>query len=79
MDHRHVPRVHLDGLEGALSRPLRAPRLMKVLLFVVAMCHWSACLFWVIGRPESLMTDLCLAEVKPNWPRGGCDPLGFVG
>lgn len=52
---------------------------MKVLLFVVAMCHWSACLFWVIGRPESLMTDLCLAEVKPNWPRGGCDPLGFVG
>lgn len=23
------------------------PRLMKVLLFVVAMCHWSACLFWV--------------------------------
>lgn len=32
--------------------------LMKVLLFVVAMCHWSACLFWVIGRPESLMTDL---------------------
>ena len=38
------------------------PRLMKVLLFVVAMCHWSACLFWVIGRPESLMTDLRPAE-----------------
>ncbi|CAJ1435061.1 unnamed protein product [Effrenium voratum] len=32
--------------------------LMKVLFFVVAMCHWSACLFWVIGRPESLLTDL---------------------
>lgn len=36
--------------------------LMKVLLFVVAMCHWSACLFWVIGCQESLLTDLLPPE-----------------
>lgn len=47
--------------------------LLRVLSVVVAMCHWSACLFWLIGLPRNLFTELMsdeeqLAyEAAPHW------------
>lgn len=47
--------------------------LLRVLCVVVAMCHWSACLFWLIGLPRNLFTELMsdeeqLAyEAAPHW------------
>lgn len=32
--------------------------LVRILLVVVAVCHWNACIFWMVGNPESLITDL---------------------
>ena len=36
--------------------------LLRVLCVVVAMCHWSACLFWLIGLPRNLFTELMSDE-----------------
>eukprot|EP00931_Biecheleriopsis_adriatica_P046893 TRINITY_DN26982_c0_g1_i1.p1 TRINITY_DN26982_c0_g1~~TRINITY_DN26982_c0_g1_i1.p1 ORF type:complete len:691 (+),score=112.11 TRINITY_DN26982_c0_g1_i1:79-2151(+) len=47
--------------------------LFKVLVTVVAICHWSACLFWMVGCPSSLVTDLLPNSVSepfaalPHW------------
>lgn len=32
--------------------------LVRILLIVIAICHWNACIFWMVGNPESLITDL---------------------
>ena len=31
--------------------------LIRVLLVVVGICHWNACLFWIVGARESIVTD----------------------
>eukprot|EP00931_Biecheleriopsis_adriatica_P006914 TRINITY_DN108259_c0_g1_i1.p1 TRINITY_DN108259_c0_g1~~TRINITY_DN108259_c0_g1_i1.p1 ORF type:complete len:727 (-),score=134.62 TRINITY_DN108259_c0_g1_i1:30-1916(-) len=47
--------------------------LLKVFVTVVAICHWSACIFWIIGSPSSLITDLLPKDVAdsfaalPHW------------
>eukprot|EP00930_Biecheleria_cincta_P029963 TRINITY_DN20787_c0_g2_i1.p1 TRINITY_DN20787_c0_g2~~TRINITY_DN20787_c0_g2_i1.p1 ORF type:complete len:766 (-),score=161.80 TRINITY_DN20787_c0_g2_i1:134-2431(-) len=47
--------------------------LVRILFIVVAICHWTACVFWMIGNPESLITDLLpdrMAEQfakTPHW------------
>ncbi|OLQ05605.1 Potassium voltage-gated channel protein eag [Symbiodinium microadriaticum] len=41
--------------------------LMKVLAFVIAMCHWNACLFWVIGSTDSILVDIMPAEMAANF------------
>lgn len=47
--------------------------LIRILFIVVAICHWTACVFWMIGNPRSLITDLLpdtVAEVferSPHW------------
>jgi len=32
--------------------------LIKVFCTVLALCHWFACLFWMVGSPESLITSI---------------------
>eukprot|EP00928_Gymnodinium_smaydae_P018566 TRINITY_DN17067_c0_g1_i1.p1 TRINITY_DN17067_c0_g1~~TRINITY_DN17067_c0_g1_i1.p1 ORF type:complete len:692 (+),score=118.83 TRINITY_DN17067_c0_g1_i1:198-2273(+) len=47
--------------------------LLRVLLVVVAICHWFACIFWIVGSPVSLVTELLPAGVQadfralPHW------------
>ncbi|CAE7542245.1 eag [Symbiodinium natans] len=47
--------------------------LVRILVIVVAICHWSACIFWIVGSPESLITDLMPNEMYqefaqvPHW------------
>lgn len=47
--------------------------LLRVLSVVVAMCHWSACLFWLVGLPKNLFTELMSDEEQlayeagPHW------------
>lgn len=47
--------------------------LVRILLIVIAICHWSACIFWMVGNPESLITDLMPDHVYeefvgvPHW------------
>eukprot|EP00438_Fugacium_kawagutii_P003608 Skav236824 [mRNA] locus=scaffold3481:11930:14252:- [translate_table: standard] len=44
--------------------------LLRVLSVVVAMCHWSACLFWLIGLPRNLFTELMSEEECHDLNRG---------
>ena len=41
--------------------------LIRVLLVVVGICHWNACLFWIIGCTESIVTDF-LPSPGPQYP-----------
>lgn len=47
--------------------------LVRILFVVIALCHWSACIFWVVGSPESFVTDLLSSETQetfksiPHW------------
>lgn len=47
--------------------------LVRILFVVIALCHWSACIFWVVGCPESFVTDLLSYETQehfksmPHW------------
>eukprot|EP00930_Biecheleria_cincta_P009310 TRINITY_DN11101_c0_g1_i2.p1 TRINITY_DN11101_c0_g1~~TRINITY_DN11101_c0_g1_i2.p1 ORF type:complete len:625 (+),score=105.17 TRINITY_DN11101_c0_g1_i2:52-1926(+) len=47
--------------------------LVRILFVVIALCHWSACIFWVVGCPESFVTDLLSSETQdyframPHW------------
>ncbi|CAE8643172.1 unnamed protein product, partial [Polarella glacialis] len=47
--------------------------LLRVLLTVVAICHWNACIWWLIGLPRSLLTEIMSDEAQlqyfeaPHW------------
>ncbi|CAK9087516.1 unnamed protein product, partial [Durusdinium trenchii] len=47
--------------------------LIRVLLVVVGICHWNACLFWIIGCEDSIVTDFLPTALKkefdsmPHW------------
>ncbi|CAJ1443455.1 unnamed protein product [Effrenium voratum] len=52
---------------------IQAMYLIRVLLVIVAICHWNACIFWMIGRPDSIITDFLpddtrmAFEALPHW------------
>eukprot|EP00913_Durusdinium_trenchii_P034115 g31930.t1 len=62
--------VGSDEGGGAL---LHAMYLVRVLLVIVAICHWNACIFWMVGRPDSIITDFMPTETRetfeklPHW------------
>eukprot|EP00930_Biecheleria_cincta_P046105 TRINITY_DN3179_c0_g1_i1.p1 TRINITY_DN3179_c0_g1~~TRINITY_DN3179_c0_g1_i1.p1 ORF type:complete len:679 (-),score=120.21 TRINITY_DN3179_c0_g1_i1:101-2137(-) len=47
--------------------------LVRILFVVIAICHWNACIFWVVGSPQSFVTDLLAEETQkeffdqPHW------------
>eukprot|EP00931_Biecheleriopsis_adriatica_P121598 TRINITY_DN9665_c0_g2_i1.p1 TRINITY_DN9665_c0_g2~~TRINITY_DN9665_c0_g2_i1.p1 ORF type:complete len:666 (-),score=125.89 TRINITY_DN9665_c0_g2_i1:134-2131(-) len=38
--------------------------LIKVFCTVLALCHWFACLFWMVGSPDSLITSILPESVS---------------
>ncbi|CAE7564765.1 Kcnh2 [Symbiodinium sp. CCMP2456] len=43
--------------------------LIRVLLVVVGICHWNACLFWIVGARESIVTDFMPTTLKDQFDR----------
>lgn len=47
--------------------------LLRVTFMLISICHWNACLWWIIGKPENIFTDLLSEEDKaafaniPHW------------
>lgn len=41
--------------------------LLRVVLVLVGICHWNACIWWMIGQPRSLITDLMSEEAQRAW------------
>ena len=31
--------------------------LLKVLVMMIYFCHWNACIWWLLGNPESLLNS----------------------
>jgi len=45
---------------------LQGVGLLRVLFVLVCICHWNACIWWMIGQPVSLFTEL-LADSSQAW------------
>jgi len=41
--------------------------LFRVLFIVVSICHWNACIWWMLGHPKCLFTDLMTEEGQRAW------------
>mmetsp|Transcript_126780 Transcript_126780/g.370586 ORF Transcript_126780/g.370586 Transcript_126780/m.370586 type:complete len:860 (+) Transcript_126780:105-2684(+) len=47
--------------------------LVRVLFLVITICHWNACIWWMIGQPRSLFTEFMSDEAQqefadqPHW------------
>jgi len=38
--------------------------LVRVVLVLVGICHWNACIWWIIGQPSSLLTEFFSPEAQ---------------
>lgn len=64
-----------DEMEGSVSSFafLQAAAVFRVLLTIVCICHWNACLWWIVGQPESFLDDFLSEEYQkayaemPHW------------
>lgn len=47
--------------------------LIRVLLVVIGICHWNACIFWLVGLPRNLFSELMDDDLQeqylnsPHW------------
>merc|ERR1719247_1771600 len=44
-------------------------QLARVLLILTGICHWNACIWWMIGQPSSLFTDVLSEEAQQDYAR----------
>lgn len=43
--------------------------LFRVLFALTAICHWNACIWWMIGQPSSLFTDMLSVEAAEDFAK----------
>lgn len=41
--------------------------LLRVLFVLVCICHWNACIWWMVGQPSSLFTEMLGPEAQESW------------
>eukprot|EP00747_Dinoflagellata_sp_TGD_P043248 gnl/TRDRNA2_/TRDRNA2_142581_c1_seq1.p1 gnl/TRDRNA2_/TRDRNA2_142581_c1~~gnl/TRDRNA2_/TRDRNA2_142581_c1_seq1.p1 ORF type:complete len:388 (-),score=47.53 gnl/TRDRNA2_/TRDRNA2_142581_c1_seq1:122-1285(-) len=41
--------------------------LLRVLFVLMAICHWNACIWWMLGQPSSLITEVLSEETQMSW------------
>jgi len=52
---------------------LQTVALVRVIFVIVAICHWNACIFWMVGLPRSIFTEMlsdeaqAAYEAQPHW------------
>lgn len=46
---------------------IQAVGLFRVLFVMACICHWNACIWWIIGQPQSLFTELLTSESQLSW------------
>eukprot|EP00930_Biecheleria_cincta_P028289 TRINITY_DN19730_c0_g1_i2.p1 TRINITY_DN19730_c0_g1~~TRINITY_DN19730_c0_g1_i2.p1 ORF type:complete len:807 (+),score=154.34 TRINITY_DN19730_c0_g1_i2:40-2421(+) len=64
-----------EGVETYFGTVLfvQSVMLLKIICTVIAICHWNACIFWMVGSPDSLITDMLPTSVAlsfrqlPHW------------
>jgi hypothetical protein len=64
-----------DDLEQSLSSFafLQVAAVFRVLLTILCICHWNACLWWMVGQPKSFLGDFASTEYReyyealPHW------------
>jgi len=47
--------------------------LLRVIFVLIGICHWNACIWWMVGQPSNLITELMSEESReaykqlPHW------------
>lgn len=41
--------------------------LIRVLLVVIGICHWNACIFWLVGLPRNLFSELLDDDLQEDY------------
>lgn len=45
----------------------QAVALLRVVLVLVGICHWNACIWWMIGQPRSLITEMMSEDAQVSY------------
>jgi len=57
----------IEARLGSLAL-LQTIALLRVMFILTAICHWNACIWWIIGQPEdSILTDMMTHETLDQW------------
>jgi len=64
-----------EGIENYLGSVVfvQSVMLVRILFVVIAICHWNACIFYIVGSPQSFITDLLANSTQeefrklPHW------------
>mmetsp|Transcript_100565 Transcript_100565/g.189628 ORF Transcript_100565/g.189628 Transcript_100565/m.189628 type:complete len:792 (+) Transcript_100565:1-2376(+) len=58
-----------ERIEARLGSLLlvQSTALFRVLFVMFAICHWNACIWWLIGQPTSLIVDVLDPETQRAW------------
>jgi hypothetical protein len=43
--------------------------LLRVLFVLVCICHWNACIWWMIGQEKSIITEMLSDEDQADWAK----------
>eukprot|EP00927_Polykrikos_kofoidii_P065525 TRINITY_DN61266_c0_g1_i1.p1 TRINITY_DN61266_c0_g1~~TRINITY_DN61266_c0_g1_i1.p1 ORF type:complete len:767 (+),score=142.15 TRINITY_DN61266_c0_g1_i1:65-2365(+) len=44
--------------------------LLRVLFVLICICHWNACIWWMVGLPKSLLTEILGPKAQEEWLKG---------
>lgn len=43
--------------------------LIRIIMILLGICHWNACLFWMVGSPRSIITDFLPQSVVDDFAK----------
>jgi len=46
---------------------LQSMSLVRVMFGLMAICHWNACIWWIVGQEESILTELLPLQAQRDW------------
>mmetsp|Transcript_94863 Transcript_94863/g.300977 ORF Transcript_94863/g.300977 Transcript_94863/m.300977 type:complete len:392 (-) Transcript_94863:49-1224(-) len=49
---------------------LQTVALVRVIFCIIAICHWNACIFWMVGLPRSMLTEMLSDEAQTAYEAG---------
>merc|ERR1719174_231522 len=58
-----------ERVEASLGNLLlqQSVAMFRVLFMLISICHWNACIWWMIGNPESIFTEMLSEEAKAEF------------
>jgi len=58
-----------EGVEARMGSLIlrQSVALLRVIVVLAGICHWNACIWWMIGQPSSLLTEFMSTEAQRDF------------